>query len=394
MKSDFQIFNQTRFLVRGLISRLLLVSGLLSGFGAQANTISDLMIVIEPDGVGYTAQHTVYTQEELTVISLPAKRKQLSLEFGGPDRNVFARAYQQNPDRLSLWSGTVFSKFKHQFAQKSKPAESSEAESSGTAPVIRRANLDDFELTIANTEKLTYLVTWILPAGSELVSLIPDTVTNKSIPGQWRGEANLLTFRQDGGLPRKLGIVYQLPSAPVASDDTCQTPLSTSDECSPDVDQDGVPDHRDICLATDQANTSSDTTAAKSEEEPQTNAPIDELGCNNEKVIVLDSIDFEDGKSYLTAKVRSELDRVAIAIQQSEIGLFEIAAHTDSTGPREKNQQLSELRADAIRHYLMLRGVGPNQVRSRGYGELRPAFSNQDAGGRAANRRIELHRLN
>jgi len=67
-----------------------------------------------------------------------------------------------------------------------------------------------------------------------------------------------------------------------------------------------------------------------------------------------------------------------------------IAGHTDSKGTEEYNQKLSERRAGSVRAYLVDMGVAPSRLRSVGFGELRPAASNDDEAGRSLNRRVEI----
>jgi len=67
-----------------------------------------------------------------------------------------------------------------------------------------------------------------------------------------------------------------------------------------------------------------------------------------------------------------------------------IAGHTDNKGTDEYNQKLSDRRASSVRGYLVDMGVSPSRLQSVGYGELRPAASNDDEPGRSLNRRVEI----
>jgi OOP family OmpA-OmpF porin len=69
---------------------------------------------------------------------------------------------------------------------------------------------------------------------------------------------------------------------------------------------------------------------------------------------------------------------------------LEIAAHTDSVGDAAVNMKLSQRRAAAVVKYLVQRGVGPNVVSAKGYGELQPIADNASEAGRAENRRVEF----
>lgn len=379
-------------------------------FSAQTlgSTISDLMIVVDADGHHYTAQHTLFTESELTVITLPRDRTQLYVEFAGQNSAVFARAHERNPHRLSLWSGAVFSRFRHQFTH--TPQELND--SSG----LRRASLNALELTMAKTSQLSYSVTWVLPDGAVLVRLTPADSNGNLSNGLWSTQGNLVTYRQLGGMPAELEVEFMLKNTSVETADDCTEQLIASDKCMPDIDADGVPDNRDICLPQELSASQSEqrTPSAPAESANAELSGIDDavdradslpvgetggsiafdvLGCSNEEVIVLEEIEFESDKTYLSAKVRNVLDRIALAIQESKGKLFEVAAHTDHTGRADYNKNLSDNRATAIRHYLMLRGVGPNQIRARGYGETLAVQQSQTASNSKSDRRIELRRL-
>ena len=67
-----------------------------------------------------------------------------------------------------------------------------------------------------------------------------------------------------------------------------------------------------------------------------------------------------------------------------------IEGHTDSVGTAEFNQQLSESRAQSVQAALMQRGVSSDQITTLGKGESTPIASNDNAGGRQQNRRVEM----
>jgi OOP family OmpA-OmpF porin len=81
----------------------------------------------------------------------------------------------------------------------------------------------------------------------------------------------------------------------------------------------------------------------------------------------------------------------ALMVYQKNPGLrVEVQGFTDSIGTEEYNQGLSERRADAVRNYLVERGVDPKIISSKGYGESNPVASNDTKEGRALNRRVEF----
>ncbi len=73
--------------------------------------------------------------------------------------------------------------------------------------------------------------------------------------------------------------------------------------------------------------------------------------------------------------------------------VIEIAGYTDNVGTDEANLKLSQERADAIRDYLMKRGVSHLKIIAKGYGEADPVATNETPEGRKLNRRTEIHIL-
>jgi OOP family OmpA-OmpF porin len=67
-----------------------------------------------------------------------------------------------------------------------------------------------------------------------------------------------------------------------------------------------------------------------------------------------------------------------------------VQGFTDSIGTEEYNLGLSQRRADAVRNYLVEKGVDPKIITAKGYGESNPVASNDTKEGRALNRRVEF----
>lgn len=85
------------------------------------------------------------------------------------------------------------------------------------------------------------------------------------------------------------------------------------------------------------------------------------------------------------------LNSVAKVLVKFDKTVVNIDGFTDSTGSFESNQTLSERRAASVAQYLAGGGVAPLRLQSRGYGERYPVASNDTAGGRAMNRRVEVN---
>jgi outer membrane protein OmpA-like peptidoglycan-associated protein len=69
---------------------------------------------------------------------------------------------------------------------------------------------------------------------------------------------------------------------------------------------------------------------------------------------------------------------------------IEVQAHSDNSGDAAYNQYLSEERANSVRDYLIAKGIAPDRIEAKGYGESQPIADNDTREGRAANRRVEL----
>jgi len=103
----------------------------------------------------------------------------------------------------------------------------------------------------------------------------------------------------------------------------------------------------------------------------------------------LKNLFFETDKHAIRPESFPELNRLAEWVQAYKLQV-EIAGHTDNTGTAEYNQTLSQNRAEAVRAYLLARGVAPGQATAAGYGPAQPAASNAHPEGRAMNRRVEI----
>jgi outer membrane protein OmpA-like peptidoglycan-associated protein len=69
---------------------------------------------------------------------------------------------------------------------------------------------------------------------------------------------------------------------------------------------------------------------------------------------------------------------------------IELGAHTDNIGGYSTNLALSNDRARSVREYILSKGIEPNRVVSKGYGEVKPIASNKTPAGRQQNRRVEF----
>jgi outer membrane protein OmpA-like peptidoglycan-associated protein len=99
---------------------------------------------------------------------------------------------------------------------------------------------------------------------------------------------------------------------------------------------------------------------------------------------------FDTGKMALKPGAKKTLTRIADQIKPDDSVRVTVEGHTDSVGTEEKNQQLSEKRANAVRDFLVSAGVAADRITATGLGETNPVATNKTAAGRQQNRRVEL----
>ena len=105
---------------------------------------------------------------------------------------------------------------------------------------------------------------------------------------------------------------------------------------------------------------------------------------------VLPGVGFTPGTARLRPESYVALDSIAKILQADTTVRVEIGAHTESGGIATQNQHLSNLQADAVRTYLVTKGVNFQQVQARGYGGSVPLTTDNTPRGRLANRRVEI----
>jgi len=147
------------------------------------------------------------------------------------------------------------------------------------------------------------------------------------------------------------------------------------DDGCPDLDNDadGVLDRDDAC--------------------PSTRGHAAWRGCPDRVVRVF----FAVNEATILAASFPELDAIADELRRSpEILKVEVQGHTDDVGTARSNERLSKKRADAVRRYLVSKGVAKQRLVARGYGEDRPALDTKGLEGdaleeaRGKNRRVVL----
>jgi len=103
----------------------------------------------------------------------------------------------------------------------------------------------------------------------------------------------------------------------------------------------------------------------------------------------LNNITFDYDKSELKPESYPELERL-FSLFNNQTWQLEISGHTDNAGSPEYNLALSQRRADAVKSYLVKKGLPANRMSTRGYGAEKPVTTNETEDGKAQNRRVEV----
>lgn len=183
---------------------------------------------------------------------------------------------------------------------------------------------------------------------------------------------NLSIGKNDQFMQHSVGVTFSFGKSKNKSDANSSTKMK-------DSDNDGVSDDMDRCPNT-----------AKG-------VKVDKYGCpvvTDEARVILDNalkgILFETGKDVLVESSNSKLDEVAKLLKANSKFKLDIDGHTDNTGGKELNRELSLKRAQAVKNYLVKQGVEESRLNAQGFGDTQPIESNDTPEGRTANRRVEL----
>ncbi|HEY0974353.1 MAG TPA: OmpA family protein, partial [Solimonas sp.] len=165
-----------------------------------------------------------------------------------------------------------------------------------------------------------------------------------------------------------------------------------ADGCPLDSDGDGIPDYLDECPNSPPgAKVLPNGCALEGDcRKPRPGEQVDANGCALDKNFVLRGVKFEFDSDRLTEPAKTILNEVAGTLQAYPNIDVELEGHTDDVGSDSYNLGLSERRANAVKTYLVGRGIGAGRMTPVGYGESRPIDTNATEAGREENRRVEL----
>ena len=175
----------------------------------------------------------------------------------------------------------------------------------------------------------------------------------------------------------------------------------------PDTDGDGIADKDDKCpdVAGPAENggcpwpdTDGDGVLDKDDQCPNEAGPASNNGCpepNDDDQKRLNqyakTILFDNGKATIKFESAEILNQIINVLKKYPNSRFRIEGHTDSVGKKQKNIELSQNRADAVKIYLIQGGIDQSRLESIGYGPDKPIASNKNKKGRELNRRVEIN---
>ncbi|OQP52596.1 hypothetical protein A4H97_25060 [Niastella yeongjuensis] len=174
----------------------------------------------------------------------------------------------------------------------------------------------------------------------------------------------------------------------------------------PDTDGDGINDETDLCP--DKAgpaefngcpipDSDGDGVNDKDDKCPTIAGSITNKGCPDIKKEIVEKVNyaakkifFITGSEKIAAESYSALNGVVAILRGDTTLKLVIEGHTDNVGKPANNQILSQKRADAVKNYLVQKGLDASRLEARGYGQDKPVADNSTPEGKAANRRVEL----
>ena len=148
-----------------------------------------------------------------------------------------------------------------------------------------------------------------------------------------------------------------------------------------DTDGGSVNDGIEVARGTDPLNPADDVPPKK-----------EELKVEVGKAIVLEGIVFATGKADISPESETNLEKAYNTLDQNPDISVEIRGYTDNVGKKAVNMKLSQSRAEAVKAWLVKKGIAADRITAKGFGPENPIADNKTKEGRAQNRRIEFFR--
>jgi len=126
---------------------------------------------------------------------------------------------------------------------------------------------------------------------------------------------------------------------------------------------------------------------------PASAAQVVETAHTPGKVMRLDNLIFELGRAKISTASYPELDEVATMLQNYPKMIIQLEGHTDFRGDPKQNMKLSQERVDAVKTYLLSKGVNKSKVRTKAFGGTAPLSRENTEDAHQMNRRVEVRIL-
>lgn len=194
----------------------------------------------------------------------------------------------------------------------------------------------------------------------------------------------------------------------VDKDDKCaNTPAGYKVDvqgCPFDTDGDGVVDEEDACpevpgysIFQGCPDSDGDGVADNIDRCPTVKGTVANKGCPEMEVTdvkkikqIASSVYFESNSDRLKPVSLPQLDALVEILKKYDSANLYIEGHTDNVGDDTYNLNLSQKRCDAVKNYLLSKGISDSRITTKGYGEFKPITDNNTPENRAKNRRVEM----
>lgn len=111
------------------------------------------------------------------------------------------------------------------------------------------------------------------------------------------------------------------------------------------------------------------------------------------KIMLLDNLIFQQGRARISAESHAELDSVVAMLNDNPNMIIQLEGHTDYLGDPRQNMKLSQERVDAVRDYLVSKGISKRKVKTKAFGGTTPLSTENTDVAHKLNRRVELRIL-
>ncbi len=177
------------------------------------------------------------------------------------------------------------------------------------------------------------------------------------------------------------GVADTVDACPDVAGPATTDPLTTG---CPDGDGDAIPDKVDACPKV----------KGSADKDPKKHGCLHRVVVTLDQIVINERVRFATGSPRIKKQSNPLLDDVAAVLKDNpRILKVEVQGHTDDRGSASLNKRLSQLRADAVMHALVKRGVAKERLVAKGYGMDKPIADNGTEQGKAKNRRVQFNIL-